>query len=40
MLQLRNPWGKREWLGPWSDHSDTWKKFPYVRQQLEGAEKE
>jgi hypothetical protein len=35
MLQLRNPWGKKEWKGPWSDHSDTWKKFPYVLQQIE-----
>lgn len=29
-MQLRNPWGKREWLGPWSDFSQTWEKYPYV----------
>lgn len=34
IMQLRNPWGKREWLGPWSDFSQTWEKFPYVNQQL------
>lgn len=25
LLQLRNPWGMREWSGPWSDGSDEWK---------------
>jgi len=34
LIQLRNPWGKREWLGPWSDHSVSWEKFPYVKQQI------
>lgn len=34
LMQLRNPWGKREWLGPWSDYSNTWDKYPYVHQQL------
>lgn len=34
MLQLRNPWGKKEWLGPWSDYSKAWEKYPYVHEQL------
>jgi len=33
-MQLRNPWGKKEWLGPWSDFSNTWDKYPHVDQQL------
>lgn len=32
LVQLRNPWGKREWLGPWSDNSVTWDKYPFVNQ--------
>lgn len=30
LVQLRNPWGKKEWLGPWSDYSNTWEKYNYV----------
>jgi hypothetical protein len=25
LLKLRNPWGMREWSGPWADQSDEWK---------------
>ncbi|CAI8004166.1 Calpain-5, partial [Geodia barretti] len=28
MLKLRNPWGKKEWNGAWSDQSEEWKKVP------------
>ena len=24
IIKLRNPWGKFEWKGPWSDKSDCW----------------
>jgi calpain-15 len=24
LLKLRNPWGKEEWLGDWSDKSKLW----------------
>ena len=34
LLQLRNPWGKREWLGPWSDHSKAWEKYPHINSEL------
>lgn len=32
MLQLRNPWGNKEWLGPWSDHSSTWKTYEFANR--------
>eukprot|EP00465_Bigelowiella_longifila_P013075 CAMPEP_0185262126 /NCGR_PEP_ID=MMETSP1359-20130426/10355_1 /TAXON_ID=552665 /ORGANISM="Bigelowiella longifila, Strain CCMP242" /LENGTH=199 /DNA_ID=CAMNT_0027848967 /DNA_START=68 /DNA_END=667 /DNA_ORIENTATION=- len=30
MLQLRNPWGKFEWKGAWSDGNAAWAKHPEV----------
>ncbi|KAL4492424.1 hypothetical protein ABPG72_005559 [Tetrahymena utriculariae] len=40
ILQLRNPWGKGEWLGAWSDQSDKWtpqlKKECNLRNKNDG----
>ena len=28
MIRLRNPWGKDEWKGAWSDSSKEWEYLP------------
>lgn len=36
MLRLRNPWGKREWTGAWSDNSSEWYKVSDRDKQSAG----
>ena len=33
-LRLRNPWGVKEWKGPWSDASELWSMHPDIRDEL------
>lgn len=35
LLQVRNPWGKREWTGDWSDASSKWTGATKAQVQLE-----
>uniref|UniRef100_A0A8C4WRN1 Calpain catalytic domain-containing protein n=1 Tax=Eptatretus burgeri TaxID=7764 RepID=A0A8C4WRN1_EPTBU len=43
LVRLRNPWGKIEWKGPWSDGSTEWDEIEsrarrYLRVKLEDGE--
>ena len=35
LVKLRNPWGRGEWKGMWSDNHVTWRAFPAVKTELE-----
>eukprot|EP00903_Cladosiphon_okamuranus_P015389 g14214.t1 len=37
LVRVRNPWGKREWTGDWSEKSDKWSES--VRAELGWSEK-
>lgn len=34
LIEMRNPWGKGEWTGAWSDNSDMWEIHPEVKRFL------
>lgn len=36
LLKLRNPWGHKEWMGDWSDHSDKWT--PELKEKVQFTE--
>ena len=33
-MQCRNPWGKGEWTGAWSDNSEEWERNPAVMSAM------
>ena len=35
LVQVRNPWGFREWNGDWSDTSPKWKQFPDALKNIQ-----
>ena len=34
LMQVRNPWGYREWKGDWGDSSELWKQNPQLHERL------
>ncbi|XP_055073647.2 calpain-2 catalytic subunit [Misgurnus anguillicaudatus] len=32
LVRIRNPWGKVEWTGPWSDNSKEWNNVPHTEK--------
>ena len=38
LVKCRNPWGKHEWNGRWSDRSGEWQRHPNVAKMLDFSE--
>ena len=34
LVHVRNPWGRGEWKGDWSDESSLWERHPSVNKEL------
>eukprot|EP00437_Effrenium_voratum_P020613 CAMPEP_0181441794 /NCGR_PEP_ID=MMETSP1110-20121109/23692_1 /TAXON_ID=174948 /ORGANISM="Symbiodinium sp., Strain CCMP421" /LENGTH=538 /DNA_ID=CAMNT_0023565691 /DNA_START=31 /DNA_END=1647 /DNA_ORIENTATION=+ len=34
LIQLRNPWGRKDWTGDWGDRSSQWKENPLLHERL------
>ena len=35
LVLLRNPWGRKEWTGDWSDSSERWEQNPLLMDKLD-----
>uniref|UniRef100_A0A0N4Z0X0 Calpain catalytic domain-containing protein n=1 Tax=Parastrongyloides trichosuri TaxID=131310 RepID=A0A0N4Z0X0_PARTI len=36
MIRLQNPWGEKEWNGPWSDGSEEWNQVATTQKEILG----